>query len=231
MRTFIFLSLFLLLSLEASAMSGFCFREDVTLLQVERSLGAILHPSDQVVKNASTHCIEIQGSNKRTNLYEIFLNKQFRVERSYGTEQKDLIESGVPPCNINVRRTGSNTNTINSFSIGRKNNLRKNESSSQRITNSQLLIDSGRSGSIQVDQYRIKVTCINLIRRFKLDIELEHMNGGVNTSVTVVPGQELDLGSIVDDINNKNKSLSLSKGIKKSHTLGKVQSKYSITVK
>jgi len=212
-------------------LTGYCFRTHVSLENAKNSLKAILHPSDTIFKRPSEHCLEVKGSFGRASLYETFLNRKFGIDRTYGSALESQESPIAPACNINVKRSSNDNKKSNSFSIGKKNNISQIEDSGSRVTNSQLLIDSGRIGSIRVDNYRVKIKCINIIRKFKLEIELEHAKGGISTSITVAPGQETDLGAIVDDLNNKTQSISISEGLSKSKSTGKVRSRYSLSVR
>ena len=216
---------------QAATIMGFCFEENVSLNNVENSLSAITHVDDQIFKRSANNCIEVKGNASRANLYELYLNKKYNVMRTYGTGSVNSGISSAPACNLNIKKSSRKNSVTESLALGKKNNLIKKQSKKNSITNSQLLVDSGRTGTISVDQFRIRIKCINLIRSYKLEIDLEHNTGGVSTSITIRPGQELDLGSIVDDLNNQGQTISLKEGFKKSKTTSKVQSNYTITIK
>lgn len=218
--------------MNASSITTYCFDFSVSLSEAEKKLEEIKHPNDRLTKKRSMNCLEIEGSQKRANLYEAFLEKRFKLERTYKNEY-DLKEevSSTSPCNIHLKRTSNQQLKKNTFSLGKKNTLKQNQLKNQKTSVSQLLIDSGRTGTIRVDNYRVRVKCQNLGRRFKLDIELEHSSGGVGTSLTVTSGQEVNLGSIVDELNDKQKILDVKNGLSQTKTSKKVQSHYSISVK
>ena len=106
-KIFLFLLVFPILNIQAASLMGFCFGENVSLDNVEMTLGVLVHGDDKIFKRPANNCIEINGSPARANLYEIFLNKKFNIIRSYGTESVNSEISSAPACKINIKKSST----------------------------------------------------------------------------------------------------------------------------
>lgn len=219
--------------------SGYCFPATTSLAQAKRTLSAILHPKDKIYLRESMNCLEVDMQGNRQSLYETLLNQKFKLERVYHNSESSSsthsIVSGsstkAEPCLFVVKKESKGDAQTDSFSLGKKTALQRLEENSFNVTESQLLVDSGASGLIQVDGQSVKLTCLRFRSKIRVKVELADSKGRIATSVTVKSNKEIDLGSIVNNLNDKNRDINLRKGISRSKSKGKLTSKYSLRVR
>lgn len=235
LSSLLILFFFCLSPVYGKTLAGFCFPPKVSLQKARFHLSSFVHPEDEVFTRPAKNCLEVKTNEKRASLYETLLRKKLPVDQVYSNTESNqgsfnLPNTAAENCRISIKEKTVGNSKRDDFSLGRKSGVSRREEKFESTNESQLLIDSGSSGHINVDNLRVKLTCVKASGRFLMKVQLEHGRGGVSTSLTVTPGQEVNIGEVVRNLKNKNNSLSLNKGIENSRTKGQSRSTYTMTV-
>lgn len=85
----------------------------------------------------------------------------------------------------------------------------------------------GFSGYIQVNEERVELTCQRVSGNgYRIAINLQGPDQGVGTALEVRKGQRINIGSVVNDLNQRRKSLGVPKGMEVEKTTGKETKDY-----
>lgn len=133
----------------------------------------------------------------------------------------------------NNQNTNGSVQMINGVLISAE----KKESSSDSISSSQILVLSGKSASIQADGKNVFVTCdVKGQSQAELSFSLKNSenNGGSNSfssSLLAIEGQELNIGSVITQLNNNDQKISLESGVNVNKNMGNQNLQYYIRLK
>lgn len=233
--------IFYVLKLEANTLTGFCFPSNVSLNSVKSHVNVILAPQDKVFTRESMNCIELSISQNRIPLFRNWLKKRFQISDEYsvhqnGDQQIQTVSSQNIPskhCKMEMVRTlNSNLNTTN-LGLKKKGTLSNTQTSATGETKSNLMLLSGKKGSVRVNDNSVDITChYKSAHRYLLDISVNGLDSSLITSVEIVAGQKLNLGDIVKDINRKSRKInSDGLGIEVEKSKGSTTYSYFITIK
>jgi hypothetical protein len=211
---------------------GFCFRPSVSLDRVVFGLKDFLVAKDRVHKRPSQNCIDVETTKIREDLINKVVRSKFSVVQSFSSGRGNNVVK--ENCKIDVVSTGrSNTNTF-SVNAGRKTNVQKSETQAQGKSTSKLLLGAGRSGRISIDGEVVSIKCLPLGGdRFEIEvfIQSKFKNSQISTSVSVVRNQPLDLGQLVEELNQKDRNLSINSGIQYKKSKGTSTKDYQLILR
>lgn len=77
----------------------------------------------------------------------------------------------------------------------------------------------------------VDIKCEKRGSSFEIEVRIDSEKGFLSTSSQVRVGEILDLGAIVKEINERDKSISLDKGLSKSKTIGTERKTYQLIVR
>lgn len=123
-------------------------------------------------------------------------------------------------CRFVVTRKGNSNSQSTTYGVNRKiRPFASRRNSRRRGTSvSTLMVSPGLRGSIEVDGVFAQVKCIRTARAMIVEVFAGRDDGknvnSISTSITVSPGQKINIGSVVRDLRNKSNELSTSKGIR-----------------
>lgn len=220
----------------ADELRGFCFKSGTNLKSVEVYLSPILKESDKVHFRSSMNCIEIKLSLARHGLFEKYLRQRFKLIQSYSGDglTATIPEFSNKKCKIEVLKKGKGKQNRDSFSFSRKGNIRSEQSRDSQVVRSYLLLNEGRSGSIEVDGESVDLTCFSRGGdRFEitLTIKSKRSHNSLSSSITVVVGERVNIGSIVEDLKDRDRTIGLQEGLKYSRKKKQLNYLYFLTVK
>ncbi|MBK24179.1 MAG: hypothetical protein CME70_09285 [Halobacteriovorax sp.] len=235
MRSIFLFSLFffLLNSNLQAALYGYCLGDGESLRAAKFHLSKVLAPKDQIHIRSSVGCLEIVGGAERFELYDRFLRAKFRVIRTYKDQDTGSRISQIPRgmCRIFVTKIGKNKKVTDKVKIGKSGNLSRSEAKGISKSTSNLILSYGKRGSLTVNEQRVGITCKKAGAGYQLEFDLENKDSGISSNAFVTPGQELNIGGIVNDLNNKRRTVSLNNGLEYEKEKGKEFFDYFLKVK
>lgn len=230
----IFLTLLYVLPGHA-ALLGYCFDRSVSLSQVQAHIQTVLSPRDQAFPRASNHCLEINAADtSKSDLYYKWISRNFNIAKTYseGGGQAETRPAVVNEhCRLQLETVESLSRTDREGSLGTKTRLNQTERTGSKSRKSNILIGVGLSGRIRVDNDELMVSCNSRnSNTVFLDISFYGERSSVSTSVRLSVGSPLNLASVVEDLNDKYRELSLNRGITQKKTTGSKSTQYYLSV-
>ncbi|HAZ13987.1 MAG: hypothetical protein A2X86_17385 [Bdellovibrionales bacterium GWA2_49_15] len=234
-KLLVFLILGVSLNCQAQEKSiyGFCLTDAVSLSEIRRYLQPIALPSDQLDMMGS--CLEALLSEARSTLYESYLQRKYRLNRTYkgnqGAATTELTGTTEGNCRLELLKKRLRARKTDEFSLGKKGKLQRTEEDLSGDTRSQLLLRKGIPGSMRFDQDEVFLTCQGGHNgNYILTVSLNTPDSGISTSLNITQGQLINIGSVVKDLAGKNRTLSINSGIDYSKTTGHDNYDYFLTL-
>lgn len=215
-------------------LTGFCFESNVSLSRVKSYLSPLLTSKDKVYKRESMNCLEISLSSGRRDLFETFLYRRYKPSRIYQTDgvvEKNQAMGKLPHCRIEIEKIGNSNSTNDELSVGSKNRLKRTQKRGQRTSKSSLLLTSGVKGTLQVNDQSVYVTCHVFGSQYRIELALSSDSSSLSTFVNTSKGNRVNIGEMVDDLNNRSKNLDINKGASFTKEKGKSTSTYYLTIR
>lgn len=119
----------------------------------------------------------------------------------------------------------------NTISIGKKNNIIQSSDNNSGANISILKTLEGKWSSIEMNDSTAEIKCEKRGLSFELDIRIGSENSFLSTTRIVRANEKIDLGEIVQTLNEKNKSISLDKGITHTKSIGNKSKKYYLVIR
>lgn len=217
-----------------AALYGYCFSRGTSLSSAQAYLDSVKAPRDRTYLRESVSCLEVKGSPARFDLYYKFLSKKFRVLRTYkdqdtGSARSSDLSTGM--CRIFVTKIGKKDSKTDKVLIGNRGKVKREEFSGNSKSVSNLILSYGKRGSLSVNSQRIGVTCKKSGSGYQLSFDLESANSAISSNAFISSGQDLNIGGIVNDLNNKRRALSLEKGVEYEKQKGSEKFDYFLKIK
>jgi hypothetical protein len=214
MFRFSLVSLLFIFTQRCTFAETYCFNSDVSLNEVRSYLEVMLTPNDKVAQEGA-NCLEVTVSVNRTPLIYKWLKKKYPV-RSQNRRRRSNQENGVTKnCRLQVERLSRGKAVIDESSIGKGTRINKTTQRSSAKSLSSLLLGQGFSGAIRVNDRQVFLTCKSGGNGFyTIQVSLSEQNSSLSTIVQLRTGQKTNIGRIVEDLTNREKSLGLPSGIK-----------------
>lgn len=228
------LILFFIPSLSWSAIYGYCFSRSTSLDSAISHLDKIRSPRDSFHKRTSVHCLEVNGNPKFFGLYRKYLSANFNILRSYkGSDANVAVEQNIPRgmCKIKIIKTGIENSSKDEASVGTKQRLARSESKKQVNSVSNMVLSYGKKASLRVNEDSVAITCDKSGGGYQLAFKIEGKNSNLSSNAYVAAGGKLDLGQIVNDLNAKNRSVSINDGMSYQKDRSNTTYNYSLEVK
>lgn len=208
-------------------LNTFCFDDNVRLLSVQESFSFLLLPKDTVNLREDEHCIDIVTSVDRGKLFEKFLSGRYNLKR-----QRESTPAELEQCNLSLKTTAKSKSDMDSVKVGEKNSIKKSEQTSASISTMEFAFGQGISGELEAGSEKLKVLC-RLIGPDKANLQFsffERGKGGISSEYLLKRGEWLNLGSVIKDLNDKNKTLGIPQ-TEFSTTTGKSETRYDLQIK
>jgi hypothetical protein len=220
-------------TLEAKSLKGYCFESNVSLKAVRSHLSAILSPRDEVFERPSMNCIEVTISSTREELFETWIYKRFkpiRIYRTDGVVENNQTMGQMPMCRMTVERVSRSDSSIDDVSVGSHNKLKNTRSKSNGVSQSSLLLTSGVRGRLRMDDQEVFVTCHVFGTNYRVELSLDSSNSSLSTSVNTTKGSRLNIGQMVEDLNNRSRNIDIKKGVNYQKQKGRAVSDYFLII-
>lgn len=208
-------------------LNTFCFEDDVRLSSVQQSISFLLLPRDTVNLREEDHCIDIVASVDRGKLFEKFLAGRYNLKRA-----RESAPAELEHCTLSLKTTVKNKNDTDSVKVGEKNSLKKSEQTSVSTSLMEFVFGQGITGEVEAGAEKLKVLC-RLIGSDKANLQFsfyEKGKGGVASEYLLKRGEWLNLGSVLKDLNEKNKTLGIPQ-TEMTTTTGKTETQYDLQIK
>lgn len=187
---------------------GFCFDRSVSLQEVKKQIAVLLKKDETVDFRNSLHCLEMNLSPARKDLFERVISKKFHISRIYQENSSGLQNSNQltgPTINCHFELvTVSSGNTQGrraGVEINNKFKVLAHDSSSQEDSKSSqnLLVGVGRSSTLSIDDQNLSLTCDSLSAQgANVTLSFTSASGGLSNSIFIMKGGNVEIGSIVD---------------------------------
>lgn len=210
---------------------NFCFDDGVSLKSASHFVQPILLPSEVISFRRSLGCLEIEvKKNYRQDLITNYLNRKFKVRKVFVPSQGEdrfNFSRGVRQCRFQLIQTEESTETSNSIAVGKKNSIEQTEKLSSGKTISDLIVGEGLVSTLKVDGSTLWIKClIQSSSEYLLNISFSSNFSAFSTTVSIKRGVPLQLGEVVKNLTNQNKSLSSSQGISQEKSMGNKKINY-----
>jgi len=129
-----------------------------------------------------------------------------------------------------LEETATNQNQ-KQYAIGKHSKLNHSYSNQTSTTSSMIMVSVGRTASITAYNTDLNVKCTSVSLN-SYDAEISKSGGGssISTSITITKGKRMDLGSIVKDLNDKEKNLDINSGASHQSNDGVSTTRYYLTI-
>lgn len=208
---FIFLSL---TSYASEDLVTYCFERSTNLSEAQKNLDFLLLPKEKIFPRPEQNCLDVLTSPDRSKLLEKFLSKRYTLISDEGPGGK-LENIQKEQCQLELKTTRIKTVNTRDFRAGRSNNASVGSASAQEVSNSQLLLGSGRPGTLELNGRSLYIECrktqtglYQLIFSYN-----EAWRAKVSSEVTVSRGQAVQIAQITNDLASKSKTLGLPQSL------------------
>ena len=135
-------------------------------------------------------------------------------------------------CNIAVIKTINEKYKKLDFKIGKNSKFREHQSSRTGHSTSTLLLGSGKTGTISVNNERINIKCTYInSSSYSLEISIEGETGGLSTNINIFRNQKTNIGEIVQDLKEKSKLKDIKSGYGKTKSKRRNYYQYWVTIR
>lgn len=209
--------LFIVLSFPSYAsedLVSYCFEQTTNLAEAQKNLAFLLLPKEKVFPRPEQNCFDVLTSTDRSKLLEKFLSKRYTL----------ISEPGMPSatesiqaqqCQLELKTTKTKEVNTRDFRLGRTSNARVGTRSTQEVSTSQILLGSGRPGSLELEGRSLYIECrktesgiYQLIFSYS-----EIYRAKVSSEVNVKKGESVQIAQITNDLASKSKTLGLPQSL------------------
>ncbi|WP_157765819.1 hypothetical protein [Halobacteriovorax marinus] len=203
----------------------YCFPRNTSLTEVKKYLNQIKLDGDIININNSLHCLTVGVEEKRVGLFQKFLSMNYK----FTTRGDNTISKNE--CQFEVETLRSGNKKTRGLKVGSRNDVRDRDSSYSGKSTSSIRVVEGKLAQLFVNDTLIAISCSVRGRVTEVNINLGTKKTNLVTTIQIRKGQRVDLGSVVQDLSNKNSEVSLSKGIQYSKTTGEKRDQVYLILK
>lgn len=213
---------------------GYCFPKSTSLNIVKAMISSIKHKKDKIEYKYGSNCVEIEASDTRLSVYEAMLNQHFSVLETYGGSGKISALStrdSIAHCKFDLEEVSTLDRKVRVIQAGRVSRANQSNTNNSKTRKSSLMVIANNFASIQMIDAQVYMKCKPRGRNYEVEFSLTSETGGISTTVLLAPGQKQEIGSVVEDLNNKNREAGVPKGIKLADTKGFENKKFFLSIK
>lgn len=203
---------------------SFCFNPNDSLDQVYKEIAFIELEKDRLELNRADNCIEALLTHSRLELYSKLISKKYQMVAGSRNRSMGVVEKSKN-CQMEFIRETKIFEKGLDISTGKKKRLQKTERLMEGREVSKLLLGSGKTGHLMIDNEQIDLTCrVGYRDNFNIVLGLTGKKTNLETSFTLKRNVKKEIGSVVDELRKKRQNFSL-KGI--SHQKSKSKTLYN----
>ena len=208
------------------ALEGFCFSANTSLKSVKSYSQTILAPGDKVFDRKSKNCLEFQISPNRRELVRKWISQKYKISSTYSEGARNTLSQSetivVENCRLKIERVSKGKAQKTNVDVGKRNGLLQQIQSSSGVRTSSMLLGKGFHGSLRVGFETVYLTCIGKTGvGYNVAVSLDSPTSSLRTTVFVSSGKKVNIGQVVNSLNDKQKSLGTNKGLSVEKTKGK----------
>lgn len=202
-------------TLSFSSPYSICLKEEGDLKLAKKELKKILAPVDQAYLREISNCLDIKTDSKlRFNFYKSYLGKKFRLSEQASQGVRDNQDDiSFSRCRIRIREVTKTVEQKRKAKLGRRSKLLDKKSNMDNEQISTLLLSSGKTGSLGLDGNFLGVVCFKKAKSFSVEIFIRGKKGNISTSLSLRPRQEVNIGQIANELNEKDKNIDFNDGL------------------
>ena len=212
---------------------GVCFQKDINTGHVLRYISPISLDKDNWSQNGN--CLEANLSSLREELATKYIKKKYHIVRTYKNMKGNVSTfESTKMCRLEIEKIGTKISKTRRFGTGRKNQAKEIIEESEVKSSSMILLSSGKRGSFKYNEDFHSIVCrVKHAGNFEIEVYLETgvNKGTLSSTVSLSVGQKFNLGSIVEDLKNKGRTVSINDGIEYSKTKESGNFNYFLKVK
>lgn len=209
--------LFIVLSFPTYAsedLVSYCFEQTTNLQEAQQSLSFLLLPKEKVFPRPEQNCFDVLTSTDRSKLLEKFLSKRYTLisEQGVSTRSENI---QAQQCQLELKTTKTKEINTREFRLGRANDAKVGSRTRQEVSISQLLLGSGRPGTLELEGRSLYIECrksesgtYQLIFSYS---EIYRMK--VSSEVSVKRGEVIQIAQITNDLASKSKTMGLPQSV------------------
>tara|TARA_R110000868_G_scaffold30668_5_gene113213 strand:- start:11234 stop:11812 length:579 start_codon:yes stop_codon:yes gene_type:complete len=191
-------------------------------MDTRSALLKILSPGDEIGLDLHGHCLVVTADSVKEPLISAFL------QQKVGLFQKKFVRRSE--CNISVTEISMENADTNQVKLGKRSNITQGKQQTENSTQSTLKVLENKWAVIEMNDSRVDIKCLKRGSFFELEVRVGSEGSYLSNSVQVTPGQQIDLGKIVKDINEKNREVSTSSGINIKTKTGTQENTFKLTI-
>lgn len=216
-------------------LAEFCFVRDVNLQKVKSEIEFLMLPKEKIILRPEQSCIDVLvESNERIALINKFLSRRYQLRES--REGNTGNEVSMEKCQVEFRAIQAKSISTKKTAINvegkAKGNIEAANEDLKETTISTILMDSGKSATLEVTPKELRVTCLKTMSGiFQLSFSYAHIGQGkVSSEISVKKGEVVNVGDVVQDLNKKAQKLGLPE-TELAQTEGQQSIKYELEIK
>ena len=192
---------------------SYCFEQTTNLREAEASLSFLLLPREKVFTRPEQNCFDILTSTDRSNLLEKFLSKRYTLISEGGRTASETIQA--QQCQLELKTTKTKQVNTRDFRLGRSNDAKVGSRSTQEVSTSQILLGSGRPGTLELEGRSLYIECRKTMSGiYQLLFSYSEIYlAKVSSEINVKPGEVVQIAQITNDLDTKSKTLGLPQSL------------------
>ncbi|MDD0854219.1 hypothetical protein HBN50_13990 [Halobacteriovorax sp. GB3] len=196
----------------------YCFEKQTSLKQVQNSIQPFLLAGEGSQLDEQRHCVRVRVlSLARRDLIKKIISGQYKVLPPVTQSSNQIQRSGrLESCRLEIERVSRERTVKRKVQVGNKTKILEVREGGGQVSRSQLLLGVGKPGMFRMDGNEYYMTCNKRgYSGYEISLSLERDYGRsmLTTTITTVKNKKVNLGSMKDEIKNKNRELSLSQGL------------------
>jgi hypothetical protein len=230
----ILISILYLVTVQSYASQFYCFNGE-NLDEVKAYLNPILKKGDTVDFLRSRNCLDLSIGANRAVLFDKWLKRKYHYVKNLPSTSAGhkVSRHGVTPehCRLELIKKERIASKSIRGNVGKKINARQRTGLQERVSRSEFLVMTGKQVTQRMNDEEVYMTCSQRGSAYQLDISLSGDKGGISTSVTIMSGQEVNIGELVQKMKSNNSELSTRTGVTLDKSSSQGKATYFIKVK
>lgn len=182
----------------------YCFNRNEPVSKIASEISFLQTGGDRIQLRRVDNCLDIYTSDLRISLYEKMLYRNYHPIENRSEEVGDLTGEH---CRLEFKEIKKRNVTESKLSIGSNNVLSDTDKNKDEVTATELLMSPRKQSNITVGNNSLNLECIKQSNE-NYQIILS-MTDKVKTVVSGKSGTVIDLASIVNELNEKKKTLGI----------------------
>lgn len=192
---------------------SYCFEHTTNLKEAESSLSYLLLPREKVFSRPEQNCFDVLTSTDRANLLEKFLSKRYTLIAEGGKTTPETFQA--QQCQLELKTTKNKQVNTKDFRLGHANKAKVGSSTTQDVSTSQILLGSGRPGTLELEGRSLYIECRKSTTGiYQLVFSYSEIyRTQVSSEISVKRGEVVQIAQITNDLDTKSKTIGLPQSL------------------